>query len=101
VALESLEREIDDVLAQYLRRMPTKAELVHAKAQLAAAVRRGPPIDLAESYARALAVGLTVFDVQQWPARIESVSAEDVRKAARAALVQKESVTALLRPEAQ
>lgn len=101
VTLEVLERAVDEVLADYLRRMPTKAELAHAKAQLVAAARKANQIELAETYARALAVGLTVFDVQQWPARIATVSADDVRKAARTALVPKESVTAYLMAEGQ
>jgi zinc protease len=99
VTLDALERAIDEMLAQALGRLPTKAELAHAKAQFVAATRKQNQIELAEAYARALAVGLTVFDVQQWPARIDAVSADDVRKAARAALLPKESVTAYLTPE--
>ena len=45
----------------------------------------------------ALVIGLTVDDVNQWPARIRAVSAEGVRKAAET-LSRKDAVTAYLIP---
>ena len=103
VSLEVLERALDEVIAPYLRRAPSKAELARAKTQLVAGVtfRRDSQFEMASAYGRALAIGLTVFDVQQWPARIQAVAREDVRKAAVASLVKKESVTATLMPAAQ
>ncbi len=100
VSLETLERSIDEVIAQYVRRPPTRAELALAKAQLVAgaAYRRDSPLDMASAYGRALAIGLTVFDVEQWPSRIQAVTGDDVRKAAAASFVDKESVTAYLTP---
>lgn len=96
VPLATLEQGVDETVAQLLRWPPAKAELAHAKAQLIAATRKENLVESAERYARALSVGLTVFDVQQWPARIQAVGAADVREAARSALVTKESVTAYL-----
>lgn len=103
VALEALERAIDECLASYLRRAPSKVELARAKSLLVsgAGFRRDSPFELASSYGRALAIGLTVYDVQQWPARIKAVTAENVRKAAIAGLADKESVTATLIPLAK
>jgi zinc protease len=77
--------------------------LARAKTQLVAGVtfRRDSQFEMASAYGRALAIGLTVFDVQQWPARIQAVTQEDVRKAASVSLVKKESVTATLMPAAQ
>ena len=46
-------------------------------------------------------IGLTVYDVQQWPARIQAVTREEVRKAAAASLLPNESVTATLLPAAK
>jgi len=103
VSLETLERAIDEVVAPYLRRAPSKAELARAKVQLVAGVtfRRDSQFEMASAYGRELAIGLTVFDVQQWPQRIQAVTREDVRKAAAASLVKNESVTATLVPAAQ
>lgn len=103
VSLEALEHAVDEVVAPYLRRAPSKAELARAKTQLVAGVtfRRDSQFEMASAYGRALAIGLTVFDVQQWPARIQAVTREDVRKAASASLVTNESVTAHLTPAAQ
>jgi zinc protease len=103
VPLDALERAIDEVMVPYLRRAPTKAELDRAKLQLVAGAtfRRDSQFEMASAYARELAIGLTVFDVQQWPARIQAVSREEVRKAAVASLVKNESVTATLLPAAQ
>ena len=103
VSLETLERNIDEVIGEFLRRAPSKAELARAKVQLVAGVtfRRDSQFEMASAYGRALAIGLTVFDVQQWPSRIQAMKGEDVRKAALASLVKKESVTAYLTPSAR
>ncbi len=47
----------------------------------------------------ALATGRTIEDVESWPDRIGQVTAADVNKAARALLINKGSVTAILLPE--
>ena len=101
--LETLERAIDEIVGLYTNRTPTKAELKRAKAQLVAGAtfRRDGQLDLATAYGMALAIGMTAYDVQQWPQRIQSVAAQDVRKAAVADLVAKESVTAYLMPAAK
>ncbi len=103
VSLETLEHNIDEVIGEFLHRAPSKAELVRAKVQLVAGVtfRRDSQFEMASAYGRALAIGLTTFDVQQWPSRIQAVKGEDVHKAALAALVKKESVTAYLTPSAR
>jgi zinc protease len=98
VSLEALEHAVDEVVAPYLLRTPSSAELKRAKTQLVAGTtfRRDSQFDMASAYGQALVIGLTVLDVQQWPARIQAVTREDVRKAASASLVKKESVTAYL-----
>ena len=47
---------------------------------------------------QALSIGLTAFDVKAWPDRIQTVTAEQVRKAASDAFVRKEAVSATLTP---
>ena len=64
-----------------------------------ATFRRDSQFEMASAYARALAVGLTVFDVQQWPVRIQNMKAKDVQKAASSGLNRVESVTAYLLPK--
>jgi zinc protease len=55
------------------------ADLARIKTQVRAAeiYARDDAGDLARSYGAALAVGLTVQDVQDWPAVLDAVTAED------------------------
>ncbi|HUO99491.1 MAG TPA: pitrilysin family protein [Rhizomicrobium sp.] len=101
VSLDAIEHAVDEVLNTYIHRPASKAELARAKVQLAAGAtfRRDSQFEMASAYARALAVGLTVYDVQQWPARIGDVSAKDVENAASTGLNRIESVTAYLLPK--
>ena len=100
VSLESVERTIDEVIGTYAHHQPSKVELVRAKAQLVAgaAFMRDSQFEMASAYARALAVGLTGFDVQQWPARIQSVKPKALQDAADTGLNRNEAVTAYLLP---
>ena len=72
---------------------------IRAKTQLVAGVtyRRDSQFALASAYGQALAIGLTVDDVNEWPARIRAVNAESVRKAAQT-LQRRQAVTAYLIP---
>ena len=54
--------------------------------------------DLARWYGSALAIGQTLNDVEDWPARIEAVTAEAVLEAARRWLDRKPNVTGHLLP---
>jgi len=101
VALDAIERAIDEVLNSYVHHAPSKPDLARAKAQLVAGAtfRRDSQFEMASAYARALAVGLTVFDVQQWPARIQNVRPGDVQSAAASGLDRVESATAYLLPK--
>ena len=51
---------------------------------------------LARSYGAALATGLTVQDVQDWPAALQAVTPEDVMAAARMVLNRNNAVTGWL-----
>ena len=79
--------------------LPRDSDLNRAKTQLVAGVtfRRDSQFAMASAYGQALTIGLTVDDVNEWPARIRAVNAESVRKAAQS-LSRKEAVTAYLVP---
>jgi len=100
VSLEALEKAVDQVLAVNALALPRDNDLARAKTELIASVtyRRDSQFALASAYGQALVIGLTVDDVNKWPARIRGVSAEGVRKAA-GSLSRKDAVTAYLIPE--
>jgi len=99
VSLEALEKAVDEVLNVSTIAMPADVELNRAKTQLIASViyRRDSQFALASAYGQALSIGLTVDDVNEWPARIRAVSGEGVRKAAQT-LQRRQAVTAYLIP---
>ena len=77
------------------------SELTRAKTQLVASVtyRRDSQYAMASAFGQALMIGLTVDDVNEWPARIRAVGASDVKMAA-ARLLRRNAVTAYLEPGA-
>ena len=99
VSLEALEKAVDQILSVSALALPRDSDLNRAKTQLVAGVtyRRDSQFALASAYGQALTIGLTVDDVNEWPARIRAVNAEAVRKAAQA-LSRKEAVSAYLVP---
>jgi zinc protease len=99
VSLEALEKAVDQILGVNSLALPRDGDLARAKTQLIASVtyRRDSQFALATAYGQALTIGLTVDDVNEWPARIRAVNAEGVRKAA-GSLSRKEAVTAYLIP---
>ena len=50
---------------------------------------------MASAYGQALMIGLTVDDVNEWPARIRAVDAAGVQKAAQRLLNRRNAVTRL------
>ena len=100
VSLETLERATDAVIARFIKAPPAPADLDRAKTQLVAnaTYRRDSQFSMAYAYGRALVIGLTASDVEQWPQRIGGVAAADVRKAALNQLVMNEAVTGWLVP---
>ena len=99
VSLEALEKAVDQILGVNTLALPRDSDLARAKTQLIASVtyRRDSQFALAMAYGQALTIGLTVDDVNEWPARIRAVNAEGVRKAAQS-LSRKEAVSAYLIP---
>ena len=100
VRMETLEQAIDAVLKQYALSPPRPADVERAKTQLVAdaTYRRDNQLDLATAYGEAVAVGLTVDDVREWPGRIRAVTGDAVRDSAATDLIKPEAVTGYLLP---
>ncbi|MFQ5623203.1 MAG: M16 family metallopeptidase [Paracoccaceae bacterium] len=96
--LAEAEEAMDEVLARFIREGPDQAHLERVKKQIRA--DQIFALDNQESrsrkYGGALAVGLTVADIDAWPDVLQSVTAEEVRRAAEEVLVPEHSVTGWL-----
>jgi len=96
--LAEAEAALDDVLRRFLDEGVGAEALERVKTQ----VRAEEIYDLDSSrgramrFGRALASGLTVADVEEWPQLLQTISAEEVMAAARDLLVRERSVTAYL-----
>ena len=101
VSLETLEKAVDQVLQDFTVTQPAATDLNRAKTQLVASVtyRRDSQYSMATAYGTALMIGLTVDDVNEWPARIRAVNGAGVQKAAQS-LNRRNAVTAYLVPGA-
>ena len=102
ISLARLEQASDAVIARFQKTLPKPADLARAKTQLVAdaTYQRDSQFAMAMAYGRALVIGLTAEDVQEWPGRIGKVAAATVQKVAASELVKAESVTGYLMPEA-
>ena len=100
VSIKKLEAALDAELAKLLKDGITAEELRRAKQRLtdAAIFARDSLSTGARILGRALAVGLKVEDVENWPERIAAVTREEVEAAARAVFKINSSVTAILLP---
>jgi zinc protease len=99
VGLERLDAAIDEVIAGVAARGVDGADLRRAKTRLVAETiyAQDNHAALARWYGASLAAGLALEDVAEWPQRIESVTANAVRKAALW-LDKRRSVTGFLLP---
>jgi zinc protease len=103
VDLATAEAALDRVLAEFLQTGPDPAEFERIRTQLRAAeiYARDDVEAAARRYGEALTTGLTVRDVQDWPALLQAVTPEDVMAAARRVLDRRQAVTGHLdRPPA-
>jgi zinc protease len=100
VRMDVLEQAIDAVLRSYAITAPRKVDMERAKTQLVAEAtyQRDSQYSLASAYGQALAIGLTVDDVEEWPDRIRAVAAETVKRVATDDIVKREAVTGYLIP---
>jgi zinc protease len=102
VTLEQAEAKLDQVLADFLKTGPDPAAFERVKTQIRAAdiYSRDDAEGLANRYGEALATGLTIKDVQDWPTVLAAVTPEDVKAAAAEVLDANRSVTGWLMKDA-
>ena len=101
VTLEAAEAAMDKVVATFLETGPDPEDFARIKTQIRAAEIYGRDnVDgLARTYGEALTVGLSVKDVQDWPAILAAVTPEDVMAAAAEVLNRNSAVTGYLMPD--
>jgi zinc protease len=102
IGFDTLEAAMDQVIATMMRSPPEEGEFNRAKTQLIAnyTYQHDNQYLMAQDYGIALSIGLTIEDVEDWPNRIKSVNAADVRKVAQSFLIKEESVTGRMSPKA-
>jgi zinc protease len=100
VTLDQVERAVDAVLAPLLAAPPSAGDLARVKVQLVAGevYKRDSQLTLATAYGQALVNGLSPADVQDWPRRVNALSAATVHNTAAAFLNRREAVTLYLMP---
>lgn len=100
VEVPKLQAAVEAELRKVADRGITPAEVERAKARLRAGVAyaRDSLHTAAQVLGSALTTGQEVADVEEWPARIAAVTADQVNAAARAVLNDKASVTGILLP---
>ena len=102
VTLQEAEDALDKALAEFMQTGVDADQLDRIKMQLRASqiYARDNVDGIGNRYGRALAVGLTVADVQAWPEVLQSVTADDIMEAAKSVLREQSSTTGwLMRPE--
>lgn len=104
VSLEDGEAAMDAAIAAFLEEGVDTAQLDRIKRQIRAEqiYARDDAERVANRYGRALSIGLSVEDVQAWPAILEAVTEEDIMQAAREVFDLRTSVTGwLMKAEAR
>ncbi|WP_085620192.1 M16 family metallopeptidase [Thalassospira alkalitolerans] len=100
VELADLEKAVNAEIAKVVENGVTEDELARAKQKLldSAVFARDSLSAAARSLGEALAVGLSVDQVESWPERINAVTVEQINAAAKAVFDDKRSVTGWLQP---
>lgn len=102
VTLQEAEDAMDAALADFMKTGVDAEQLDRIKLQIRAGqiYARDDADSVANRYGQALAIGLSVEDVLDWPDLLEAVTAEDIMSAARDVLDKRQSVTGwLMKPE--
>lgn len=102
-SLEQLEADLKVELDLFMAEGISEEELARAKRNLVAQTvfAQDSQSSLARIFGASLAVGETLADVQEWPARINAVTVEDVMEAARLVIQPHRAVVGLQRPPAE
>lgn len=98
VSLETLDEAVGKVIAQMAGEPADAQDLARAKTRLIAdaVYAQDSQTSLARWYGAALTTGESVEAVQNWPARIDAVTGEDVQAAAKKWLDRRRAVTGFL-----
>ena len=101
VALQEAEDAMDAAIASFMKKGVDPDQLDRIKQQIRAEqiYARDDADSVANRYGSALAIGLTVQDVQDWPDVLEAVTAEDIMQAAKDVFNREASVTGWLMRE--
>jgi zinc protease len=100
-SIEEAEARLDSIIEKLLKDGVTEEEVAAARDMLVRTTifERDSQGTMARIYGSVLAAGGTVADIEEWPARVRSVTAADVNAAARNWLDRRRSVTGLLLPK--
>ncbi|MGB3146586.1 MAG: insulinase family protein, partial [Paracoccaceae bacterium] len=95
VSLADAEAAMDRVVMDFLQTGPDLQQFERLKTQVRAGeiYRRDRVGELANAYGEGLTAGLSVEDVETWPAVLQSVTPEDVQAAAQRLFDKRHSVT--------
>ena len=98
VSLQDAETAMDGVIAKFLQDGVEPAAFARIKTQIAAAdiYARDDVDGLARKYGEALAIGLTIKDVQDWPGILAAVTPDEVLAAANEVFDKRHAVTGWL-----
>jgi zinc protease len=101
VGMAEAERAMDAVLADVIKNGIDAEQFDRIKTQIHAdnIYAEDSVMGLARRYGEALTTGLTIEDVQAWPAVLDAVTVEDVKAAALDVLDKRRSVTGWMMPE--
>ena len=99
-SLATVEKALLADIDAILKTGVTAAEVARAKKKLvASAVYARDSLSAAPNIiGSALTTGRTIDEIEAWPSRIKAVTLEQVNQAARAVLIERRSVTNILRP---
>jgi zinc protease len=100
VTMETLDSAIDGILSRFVAEGVDAAALERAKTRLVADAiyAQDSQAMLARWYGSALATGLSMEDIRQWPSRIEAVDPSQIIAAAKKHLDRRRAVTGHLLP---
>lgn len=101
VSLADAEKAMDAVLADVMKNGIPAEQFARIKTQIKAEniYAEDSVASLARRYGEALTTGLTIADVQEWPAVLDAVTQEDVLAAAAEVLDSRRAVTGWMMPE--
>jgi zinc protease len=101
VSVDRIEQALDDEIAKLLKDGVTDQEVEDAKhrMEISAVKSRDSLNGAAQFVATRIATGSSLADIQDWPNRIQKVTAADVLAAAKQVLVLKNSATGRLLPK--